>query len=472
MTSPVTPGPTDADIRLAELAAGLVVAGDAKARQEDTIRRLADELEMSQKRVRKLEANAPSSSRKERKPRSGRGAQTPRRAIRFTPAATERPGDETEMRRRGRSSSTNRPVEREVRTEHSSSELRSELAALKRERAQEQRSLTKMFSDIKQNTGRVLQEREKHLAIIASLRQEIDESKRKEVEIARQMDQQSHDGSGGSSISVPSARDRTLPPVPLFRHKDDQRASPSKMRSEGRRSSPSSVRDLTLDSKQTEDGTSAGPPSIEGNDGYDSDLPKSTEDELRQELSLALQENRELFTRVQDLEAECHHLSESRRRAENVGKSETPHAQSKPNRHACTAIRVQAAEISEALKPALAGLVDEVDILESVAEAINFQVSPSEVERLQDTMSTLSVSSDETARVRPAHARQGAESLLRNVVRRLEHIRSELSVRYGQWLTAVVAEDSSTLNLSDGSSENETDTFSSVNTKVIQELLQ
>ncbi len=140
--SPVTPEaiPLDADVRLAEITAGLVAASDKERRQTDTIRRLALQLEQSENRIRHLKGD----------------------------------GDEGTRRRSGR------------RRRLNVDDMFIELEELRRERKEwmkkekiarkEARAVMSLLSDVQRSVEKVVAERDGYLRMIASLQQQLYEA--------------------------------------------------------------------------------------------------------------------------------------------------------------------------------------------------------------------------------------------------------------------------------------------------------
>lgn len=238
--SPVTPAPTDADVRLAELTAGLVAAGDNENRQAEAIRKLAGQLERSERRVRHLEAhrykddkqhlppdpNCPDcesryqphsharaprpSSRRRHAPNDNHApslqSREPRTPTRHgthrmsTSVVSGRPRSTPLPEKRAPEHGAHRRARRSSAYEETSTEIREEmdnvdeLERLRRERQEwliarersekESASLSRMLADIKRNTQRLLRERDDHLQVIARLQDRLSDAStgRKELD--------------------------------------------------------------------------------------------------------------------------------------------------------------------------------------------------------------------------------------------------------------------------------------------------
>lgn len=477
--SPVTPTPTETDVRLAELAAGLVAAGGVEARQTDTIRRLADELQHSQERLRSLEKSAspkkhtPRSSKhpsSEKKRRSPRQEETPRRTIRFTPSTERRanersPRDSENVRRTARE----RTVEiRDVR------KIQAELASLRRERAEwvkererargESESLAKMLMDIKANTRRLLDEREMHLNVIAKLRAEKEKAERGRKEDCRPAESPIQN----QNQSPSRMRSPTREPSPAF----SRRAA---MEAFAREPSPSSVRNLQFEEMPHEDAGvfREGLEEDDDDDDDDFDLQQDREEELRCELRIVLAENEKMSQRIPALEAECLNLSRRLRKAEAdveanlFAGGDVTHPP--VGRRRTGTVRERKRE-KERLGDGLMCLVEEVEILEGVSEAINFGITPSEAEELEDSLTHYTVVSGEDSGKRERERDFSEAAVVQDVVKRLVHIRSGLSLRYGQWLKAV-GEDESCWSGLEVRLRNGNDTVATINTQIVDRLI-
>lgn len=432
--TPVTPGPTEGDVRLAEIAAGLVAAGGVEHRQTETIRRLATQLERSERKLRSLDgkkrrARTSLHDQFDDNPRVKTSARNDtRRQIRFTPGKESRDGG-----RRAPNPSPRKP----------SREVYEELERLRREREEwiigkqrsesEARSLSRMLSDIKNNTSRLLSEREDHIKVINRLQEEVGglrrrESRRQSREVA--MPERAHS-------------QRSASPVPLFSHRSSSaNCSPPNLYEGVRDVSPASVRDQIFEravDAMRAPNPSAGQDPERRSAQYDSAALRQSserEQELREELQLVLEENAKLSGRIPELEVVCLDLSTRLHQAEARSQNESP-ANAAPSHGT-----------SKSVAGELVQLIEELEVLEGVSEAINFGMSPSEVDQLQETMSNLELTV-ENVQTQTASGEESVASapgeIIKSVVTRLVQIRARLSFRYGKWLKAVGDDDITSL---------------------------
>lgn len=428
-SSPVSPGPTEGDVRLAEIAAGLVAAGGVEHRQSDTIRRLATQLERSERKLRSLES-------RKRRIRSSPLVETEmnpmprtaakndaRRHIRFTPGKERQDGG-----RRVCSSSPQKP----------NREVYEELERLRREREEwvngkrrseaEARRVSRMLADIKKNTARMLAEREDHLNVIARLQGEVRHLKqRTPMRVVSEFP---------PATRISSRRDAS--PVPLFNRRESLENIPN-MFEDVRESSPASVRDHSF-GKAGDNGyasASSGGQDHKRQSAEDHEpavrQPSERERELHEELRLVLEENAKLSQRIPELEAVCFDLSAQLHHAKTA--TENENAAKADQRISGT---------SESIANELGHLVEELEILEGVSDAINFGMTPSEADQLEETMTNLHLTTDDTddgvAHGKGSKTSSPAE-IVQSIVTRLVQIRARLSFRYGQWLKAVGDDD-------------------------------
>lgn len=495
--SPVTPAPTDADVRLAELTAGLVAAGDNEHRQAEAIRRLTGQLERSERRVRHLEAHHKPAGHQshprqrdmdcpecEPQPHSHTHshAHPPHHLSRSVPHRRRKGSDDDIAPSRehraaprsrqdghrahsgvsGRPRSTPLPDRREVRKSssrrprHSSAIIETstiieddkdenqadnELIRLRRERQQwlrdrersekESASLSRMLADIKRNTQRLVRERDDHLEVIARLQDRLSESTRKD--------------SGATSPDrvsnrTPLAAERLSPVKPL----SSRQSSPA-LQDDAPDSSPhammfASHNDETVTSSS---GDRAVPyPNFAGNQQHTTATTKAVgqssvhnerEAELQEELQMVLEENARLSQRVPTLETENSRLQNQLRLSEALLQADANHNSGERRRS------------TDAVLGDLQRLMEEVDILEGVSDAIHFGTRPDSTGCAQslsriDLSSSQSSSASQPPRL-PQTAtgpstRDNGDSLT-DIIKRLARIRSSLSLRYGQWLEAV-----------------------------------
>lgn len=453
-TSPITPAPTENDVRLAEIAAGLVAAGGAEQRHTETIRRLAEQLERSERKVRELEEGERHRSRGRRRASvehlgeeewdyrgGGRMKSEARRHIRFTPGKIPEEEEDTRfqrkvesMRRSSVPSSAKKSPEKRILSELQL--LRREKESWKKERErshEESEKLARMLADIRRNTQRLLTEREEHLRIIAGLQEEV-HGQRRVTEL--------FSACTGNS-------DGRASPVPLF----GERQSPTNVPDVYQReNSPSSVRHVSFDANSGHDRTGQNHTQDEYREGARrlESQPTVREKELREELQLVLEENEKLSEKIPMLESECLELSRCLRQAKL---EQQAHMEDQTEIVEGNSAGIAA---NDGVAIELARLVDELDILEGVCGAVNFGVTPTEADALQDSVSTVNVTS-QLSRVRQT-SRNGAPSnaiVVRDVVRRLVDVRSGLSVRYGQWLRSVAHDgNSSSIHMSNPSQSN------------------
>lgn len=449
-TSPVTPAPTENDVRLAEIAAGLVAAGGAEQRHTETIRRLAEQLERSERKVRELEEGDRRRSRGRRRASvehlgeedwecegDSRPKRETRKHLRFTPGKVPEEEDDfgflqraETMRRSSASRSAKKSPDKRVLLELQA--LRKEKESWKKERErshEESEKLARMLADIRRNTQRLLSERGEHLAIIARLQDEIN-GQRRVTEL--------FSACTGNS-------DERASPVPLFSERHSPSATPNIYQ---RENSPSSVRHVNF-GNANEPYDQLGHHYTQGehceSDRELGSQPSAREQELREELQLVLEENKKLCERIPLLEEECLELSRQLRQTELEQQARREHQEE--------IAKVDSASISteEGIAVGLAELLDELDILEGVCEAFNFRVTPIEADRLQDSISTVNVTCPPNSAEQLLRARSiSSVIVVRDATRRLMDIRSGLSIRYGQWLRSVAHdEDSSSIHISD-----------------------
>lgn len=434
--SPVTPpAPTEGDVRLAEIAAGLVAAGGVEHRQTETIRRLATQLERSERKLRSLETK----KRRARTTLHDDFDETPlarnsakhdtRRHIRFTPGKESREG----VRRTP--ASTPRKIGRDDFEElHRLRKEREEWLIAKRRTEEESRSLSRMLVDIKKNTSRLVSEREDHLKVISRLQEEVSDLKRRESR---------WQSLEAATAQAPIPR-RSASPVPMFsRRSSSENCVPPNLYEAIHDNSPASVRDQVFEMVPNDApirSPPAAPDPVRRADEHGdiaSPWPTEREHELREELLLVLEENAKLSGKIPELEAKCSDLAARLHQAE----TEMSIANSQ---------KIVPSTPSKDIADEFVLLIEELEVLEGVSEAINFGMSPSEVDELQETMSSLDLtvgnvqaqieSGEEPAASTPAE-------IIRGVVARLVQIRARLSFRYGKWLKAVGSEDITSLGI-------------------------
>lgn len=530
-TSPVTPTvPSEHDVRLAEIAAGLVAAGGVEHRQTDTIRRLAEQLERSEKKVRDLEHDTRrrSSGRRrkthelledeDRTQTRRRSRNDIQRHIRFTPAKQDEEIEDLQYRRESRTPTARTPKRSSVEKK-----LIAELHNLKKEKdtwrkeklrsKEEAEKLSRMLVDIRRNTQRLLTERDEHLKTISTLQEEVQRQRRTAELLSACTDERvssrrrnspprearhtltrAHNNERNYSHGRISPTGSISPvregPIPMQSILEDRMKSGTHDRNPGENfismhvpgnsfqtpNAPAMGFDQRyVNTDLQEDFCQALDYTGEQRPGEDIsgilEQPVEREYALRQELKLVLEENERLTERVPVLEAEVQDLN---RRLEETtirhtigvqvtnlndhqagGEITAPNASAGNQQYAEPAENAQRAVGSgnEEISQELMGLVEELDVLESVCGAVNFGINPSEADELQDTMSTVNITQQE-ASPRQNVATVGVTSvvLVRNMVNRLTRIRTGLSVRYGQWLQAVANDvDSSSILISNPS---------------------
>lgn len=350
-----------------------------------------------------------------------------RRHIRFTPGKERRDGG-----RRVASSSPKKPGR----------DVYEELERLRREREEwvngrrrseaEARRVSRMLADIKKNTARMLAEREGHLNVIARLQGEVSDLKqRPSTQVVREFP---------PATRIPSRGDGS--PVPLFNRRESLENIPN-IFEDVRESSPASVRDHTF-GKAGDNGyasASSGAQDHERQSVEDHEpavrQPSERERELHEELRLVLEENAKLSQRIPELEAVCFDLS-----------TRLHHAEAGTQNESAVEVDQHKSGTTESIANELGHLVEELEILEGVSDAINFGMTPSEADQLDETMTNLQLTVDDADnRVAPAEGSRTSPpaEIVQSIVTRLVQIRARLSFRYGQWLKAVGDDDLTSL---------------------------
>lgn len=450
-TSPVTPAPTESDVRLAEIAAGLVAAGGHEQRQADAIRRLTDELEKSERRIRHFEqrkttvGNAGGLENGQGKNRRVSYGEA-KRSIHFTPRTPRRSSTGRERDREERWQSTR--FEKSL-GRRQSGEFVKELEELRQQRVhwvidkerseQEAARLSVMLADIRKNTQRLLSERDDHLKAIARLQDQV--SKIQEAPSSAV-----EDGRGPVPCSPPRNKhpEEQKSPIPLFcRRYSSNDDFTGRQRVVG--THPPDFEDDDLQEFQGNNEveaqlSAAGRARIidvnkspqRSMDRQDPSLRSAREEELQKELRLVLDENAKLSERIISLEGERLEATQNEN-SESSRRQET---------------RVASAEIdvepSDSVIQQLVSLLEEVHVLEGVSDAMHFEITPCEADLAQDDTTPFtglqSATEEHTLdRVRESvhgqsvpHAR-----ILKDVAARIVRIRESLSVKYGKWLEAI-----------------------------------
>ncbi|KAI0558259.1 UDP-N-acetylglucosamine transporter ROCK1 [Gracilaria domingensis] len=550
--SPVTPAPTENDVRLAEIAAGLVAAGNAEKRHTDAIRRLAGELDRSERKVRHLERRRRASSHVPRESGHRVSFGEAKRKIRLSPRA---PKYDVPVRRAA-SEDHRRPSQHFDERDILIQKELDELYSLRRERDdwlkskersdKEARRLSVMLADIKRNTQRLLEERHSHLKVISRLQDEVSECKRNAV--LTDVDEKIASGrvSNIENVTPPRARGK----------RDTSPASALRASGTYADMDPLDIRrEPEFEQLEREWHGHRSIPSSRGRNFHDVDqvspspvLHNRREQELREELRLVIEENGKLTERVSSLEQECtelvkrvrfgptvysredkirpvfeercipenhpsrqspsmsdaqHDMCRPQVNPEALPRSESERAAAIPplreeaQRDAPVAYHPQEnveqsspvsavpkRASSPSLEEGLVKLLEEVDVLEGVSQAIHFERSPSEAERIQDTLELPELNGDHMSgevhdgpRPVPVSSNSPRQVLL-NTVNRLERIRSSLSLKYGKWLEAVANDETACdeTQLSAGSVDappkNQEITTGSMNTEVINKLIE
>lgn len=483
--SPTTPVPTENDVRLAEIAAGLVAAGGVEKRQADTIRRLATQLERSEKKLRVLQTGDK---------RRVRGMSTPspskyyddvpvvhnetRRSIHFTPKTTRKESSHRRVEDSQKRSSSSRSARHGTRDPYKDLE---ELEDLRREREEwlrnkdrserEAESLSKLLADIKNNTQKLMKERNDHLKVIARLQSELSDVK---LHAGREASGRFDDARTIEFSPRPVMHENSpRSPQPVFTMREELSYGDGSVDELHRGASPASVHHSNFDGGVNR---SVYPVVVQREEAAgvqaEVDREKSTssaELRLRQELEQVVAENARYAQRTAILESDCKELyfklQETEQMVEKAKKGDSEG-------------QVEKEESSE--EDRLAPLLGEVDILEGIASAISFSVCPREAERLQETMTLVdgaivpAVESCETGE-EEYHANMTQSEKISWLVRRLITVRSGLCERYGQWLGAIandgISSNESTRALTDGVDTREIDNEVSMDTALIDKLI-
>lgn len=545
--SPVTPAPTENDVRLAEIAASLVAAGNTEKRHTDAIRRLAGQLDRSERKIRQLQRRDRVSSRTHREsaPRVSFGEA--KRNIRFTPHT---PKYDVPVRRAA-SEGHHRASQRYDEGIGLQDREYDELQALRRERVnwlkardrseKEADRLSTMLADIKRNTQRLLEERHNHLKVIARLQDEVSDYKRNVNFTEEDPRFRSGRVSNIENVTPPRGRERAHhPPVSVFQsHSAYPELDPGDITRGPERDNmehhwQAHHAPLSSRARIFHDVEQVSPSPV---------MPSRREQELKEELRLVIEENGKLTERISSLEHECTELVKRvrfgsppfvRDQDENLGHAQRclsrdmhPHeatpdvrqqdilpksnaqlesqplAQSSPVREVPHKEDLESAHPNQEFKqPSLAApsmerpsppsiadglakLLAEVDVLEGVSQAIHFERSPSEADRMQDTTEIPDFNTHEqtpsgrTERKSDPVASDSPRQVLLETVHRLGRIRSSLSLKYGKWLEAVANDDTNACEetqLSVGSVQtpqpNQEVTTASMNTEVINKLIE
>lgn len=565
---------SDADLRLAELTAGLVAAGDIHTRQADTIRRLTDEQQRSHRRDRSHREKRPTSSRSRRdrvsdpEPRRRRTRDEvdhqPRRRShgdaydrdirddyherdnrfvldedddRFSSSSAHRatrPSSTRQSRRDdldhvddgyarspspepSRSTRTARRTTRHIhfspastRTKRPSTfsapveptrshpahnpdfvemaRLREELSRLRSEREEwsvqrqqkesEAAAYSSLLADLNRNTQRLLQERSNHLNAISRLQDDLSRRPDEKEEEERHHTSPIAQRSPLSHSHSPPRRDygRPLSPIPPSAPPSAPASPP--MASASKRSPSCTVTLPPLPRQRSprapvEESRTAVPLGSDASSERGAIVVNETQ-ELQTELRLVLEENARLSEQIPALEARYREMSDKWQDAQvrlQEQAQEPPPVSSANFAHGIEAAQGRSPVLQ---MDDVARLVEEIDILESVSDAIHFGTgrpsgaSPNVTGAIDVTSTGLDTTTvGNVARRR----RSGREEQARNdngvadAVERLGRIRASLSLKYGQWLEALAnqsltcggGDDAATATLSSTGAMSETD---------------
>lgn len=516
--SPVTPDaprlPTDTDVRLAEITAGLVAASDKERRQTDTIRKLALQLERSEIQIRELGAQGPagqpadasSSSSSSESVRSSRQRERQRDeapwrepARRDERDAWREPKGERDYSRRERS--TRRARMRAPRREEV---LEQELHHLRREKREwtrrdrasrkEARDMMKLLADIRSNAQRVLDEREGHLRVIARLHHQLygaasprgpplgtpagargDTAEHPSAPAAHRAPAHAHAAPRTPPVhALPSpAREDdthehdTFPPSPLTPHRPPPHPrSPGghlsrtgslpdfgerAVRAAGGRAN-SVAGELTLpferlDAHEEEEvarddtyTAAHGPPSAPSDSGHGSHAEGADVENLRTGLLNLFMENRTLSEKVSVLQKSVREYERQAEASEAAASSSIVDPTATGQSSAVGMAGPQLAP-AEAIRK-LFELDDELGVLESVVECMEFSIDTDEAERLQHTLSTIGYDGSTPPFGGERRKEDGDDGGVRDfagnlarLAQRVADIRSNIALKYGKWLS-------------------------------------
>lgn len=631
--SPVTPAPTENDVRLAEIAASLVAAGGVEKRQTDAIRRLAGQLEKSERKIRELEERSAQERADEQEERSRerdvldeaerirkrdkqRKSDRPRskervhekgtsvkprrmsygdarRAIEFTPRTPRRSsgGREVgeEFRMSGRRKEKEAPHSKDLAELETLRKEKAKWVKAKERSEMEASRLSTMFTGIKNNTTRLLEERDAHLKVIARLQDRLIEQEERAVEKGHQQKGSSHVHflDDGMEYSVPlykqqrSSYDMNRANNVVKRHErrtvsfddgnDDTGSNfdeDHSLHEEVHASTIRSSREVELQeelnlvlaenarlsevisSSKARSNTFESPPARPTNPFERSDCicpnnpfekehvrssfterrPHSLEmyDEADECIGLQFVQGRfcpERDTSFPSLErAGCRKSSISGEvgqvpfnsaRIGSGGNTVLESSQQVLRENSFSAEGVKSAVVPESTargggiltldvqesyqgsmkrgeeekkevetnaqhdwcRSEISELLQEVDILEGVADAIRFEVNPSEAEDLQETLTQVELNSTvdggDAGDENEEHcALETPQEALTQTVKRLARIRADLALKYGRWLEAVGNDLRSTREFSVPDVNTADDTVSSLNTNVINKLIE
>lgn len=389
--SPVTPVstilPLDADVRLVEITAGLVAASDKERRQTDTIRRLALQLERSQKQIMELKNNVAGNYD------ASSGVDEYRRKS---------------SRRRGASADDMAIELEKLRRE------RKEWMKKERSHKKDTHAASIMLSDIVRTADRVLAEKNMFLRRIATLQQQLYEAEHREDETGKQTPNKQC-----SSVRT------DISPLPRPAFSQTSQSSPEgntkakvSERSTVRRipDSPQSERTTRQLSKKVQptrtgslpnmlgprDSTNFG--KLESDNGLSGHNRNDNVDETRGSVSeirgSMFRDMEELITENKEMREQIEELKEQ--------------------------LEARSEEKDEEDLEKLDG---ELIVLESVVEMMELSLSTGEAKEMQQTMSTIGLDNIRSRRD------DGSKRLnVEELAERVKEVRESIATKYGQYL--------------------------------------
>lgn len=434
LTSPVTPAPSplpnDTDLRLAEITAGLVAATDRERRLADTIRKLAVELERSEVRIQQL-GNDRDKVREHSPEKRQRAARR-----------------RSEPLQDGRGAGIERTARRATCTPRQWTDMHSELEQLRREKKEwtrrekiaqkESNRMMTMFGDIRKNTQRVLEERDAHLRVIATLQQQLSE---RQPATSANMLHTPGEYATGEAIAQSQMRAAPASPVPLVDLCSRQQGD----RHSFRQVPSASVPFPEFESDHESAVTSPPDRTLSSADDIaprrSSQTRRAIEDELRGELQLVVAENTALYDTVSKLQQNCNVLQARIAQYDDQAKLANNGVKTLASEEA------KSEEMRQA-KERFNNLEDELRILEGVIEALEFSLDTDDAERLQQTLSTIGFEAGDvlkphpTPRVNDEGDKREAEGgdifdAINRATQRLADVRCSIANKYGRWLADV-----------------------------------
>jgi hypothetical protein len=456
--------PAEADVRVAELTAGLVAAGDVERRQAETIRRLAAQLERTEKKVLPAaERHARRSCREEFEEADARDLPRERRAER-TPVSSSRvrngeklsagkpakvlsfattPAKEKPARRPSKKSGGESEIDllrRKVAELEGIGKLAEENASLRADRAAadaEAGQLAAVLADIRKTAATLVADREQLVSTIRVLREH--QAKQSIQPLRLPEDTPAH--------QYPL---RYQDPTTPVRISPDQRPPRQQMKQGAHDASPDSVQCADFgapsDSGIINSAAIFGrEPDQQQQEQQEHGSESPMEGELRAELRDVLDENSALSARISELE-----------QAQLQLEQQSKHSQPQPP-----------PQIDADL---LEDLQAEVEILASVTECIQFDMGSEGVAHAQATLTMF----DGTSASGLAHhhfqrnsngprSRDGIQSdevVLQSLVLQITTIRHSIALKYGEWLYAAASGGRSDGTSSFGNGDDDLTSFS------------